>query len=381
MYEILAAKTTKMDDFGGLSSQNKILGAKENVLELKDHFIEMGEVCMVFEKMDQTLYDYIKTSKTGLSLSETKEIMRQLINGLIQLNNAGIIHTDLKPENFLIKKSGDKLMVCICDLGIACLKKDVNRYFKLVSQKIIEDYQDLLEDRKVIRYRELMLMQTEDPTSLSDKEQEEIKRLEKQKEVRQYKLLSKTDEVNEFKKLDKIISDNIGTTEYQSIEGIIGAKYTTSTDIWSAACIMFECLTNNYLFDPHSFVDYNLYDDSDSDNSSTSSTSSSSSSSSSHDEKKILIDQMHLWLMTRTLGEIPRYISRQGDFADDFFNPAGNIKSMPQFLKEKSIAYLLEYDYNFSNAEAKEIEQLLLPMLNYDQEKRINAENALKMFE
>jgi len=372
-------------------SKNK----SDNLLELKDHFTERGgDICMVFNKMDKTLLELIEESKTGLSLPVVKSIMKQILDGIACLHKNGIIHTDLKPENILLKELGpDNYKVCIGDLGSACLNKEVLRRYKLQKQKVIERYEELVEDFKVVKYIQLI---KKDADTRTMPETQELLRLDKNKTIKEFKLLDKTDEVKELKELENRIMDSIGTTEYKSIESIIGADYTISTDIWSIACIMFESLTNDYLFDPHSFCDDISSRDSDSDSDNDiemSSDSEDSDNSEGHnrsdsegsesseikdDENKLLIDQMHLWLMTRTLGEIPKYVSRRGDFAKDFFNNAGNIKRMPQFLKEKSISYTLTYDYNFDKEIADEIEKFMLPMLAYDAEKRISAEKALE---
>jgi serine/threonine protein kinase len=49
---------------------------------------------------------------------------------------------------------------------------------------------------------------------------------------------------------NKKFTDNIQTREYRAPETIIGAEYEANTDIWSFACLIFELLTNNYLFKP-----------------------------------------------------------------------------------------------------------------------------------
>lgn len=48
----------------------------------------------------------------------------------------------------------------------------------------------------------------------------------------------------------KHFTDDITTRQYRSPEVIVGARYCTSTDIWSIACLVFELVTGDYLFDP-----------------------------------------------------------------------------------------------------------------------------------
>jgi serine/threonine-protein kinase SRPK3 len=47
-------------------------------------------------------------------------------------------------------------------------------------------------------------------------------------------------------------TSDVQTRQYRSPEVIIGASYDASCDIWSVACLMFELLTGDYLFDPRS---------------------------------------------------------------------------------------------------------------------------------
>jgi serine/threonine protein kinase len=176
----------------------------------------------------------------------------------------------------------------------------------------------------------------------------------------------------------KHFTDNIGTTEYRSLESIINADYDCAVDIWATACIVFELLTNSYLFDPHSYVDEIEVNGSDDSSSDSSSSDSGSDSSSSDDEDEYLVDQMHLWLIASTLGDIPVYIQRRGELSNEYFHRAGNMRKKPSFIKNISISKKLVKEYNFSEKEADEIEEFLLPMLEFDAEKRATAEEMLK---
>lgn len=48
----------------------------------------------------------------------------------------------------------------------------------------------------------------------------------------------------------KHFTDDIQTRQYRAPEVLLGASYETSVDIWSLACIVFELVTGDLLFDP-----------------------------------------------------------------------------------------------------------------------------------
>ena len=184
---------------------------------------------------------------------------------------------------------------------------------------------------------------------------------------------------------DKHFTNNIGTTEYRSPESLLNMDYNEKIDVWAVACIVFEVLTGDYLFDPHSYFDSDSDEESESpegsdDEESDDDYESDEESDDEDDEISEIIDHIQLYLFHQTLGKIPKYISRQGKYFRDFYNPAGNLKKCPIEIEKnkESISDILRYDYNFNEKDAKEIEEFLLPMLEYDQEKRISAEDALK---
>ena len=50
----------------------------------------------------------------------------------------------------------------------------------------------------------------------------------------------------------KHFTDDIQTRQYRSPEVIMGAKYCTAADMWSLACVIFELVTGDFLFEPRS---------------------------------------------------------------------------------------------------------------------------------
>ena len=61
--------------------------------------------------------------------------------------------------------------------------------------------------------------------------------------------------------IDKHYSDVIQTREYRSPEVILEGEYDESADLWSLACMVFELITGDYLFDPKKGKTYKKNDD------------------------------------------------------------------------------------------------------------------------
>lgn len=61
--------------------------------------------------------------------------------------------------------------------------------------------------------------------------------------------------------IDKHYSDVIQTREYRSPEVLLEGEYDETADIWSLACMIFELITGDYLFDPKKGKTFKKNDD------------------------------------------------------------------------------------------------------------------------
>ncbi|XP_055883878.1 SRSF protein kinase 3-like isoform X2 [Biomphalaria glabrata] len=141
-------------------------------------------------------------------------------------------------------------------------------------------------------------------------------------------------------------TEDIQTRQYRCLEVLIGAGYDTPADIWSTACMAFELATGDYLFEPHSGEDYTR-------------------------------DEDHLAHIIELVGPIPRNIALSGKYSREFFNRKGELRHISK-LKPWGLVEVLTEKYEWSEKEAREFSEFLLPMLVFDPAERATAAECLK---
>lgn len=145
--------------------------------------------------------------------------------------------------------------------------------------------------------------------------------------------------------VDRHFSDDIQTRQYRSPETIINAGYDTSADIWSLACMVFELVTGDYLFDPKASDEYPR-------------------------------DEDHLALFVELLGQMPLKLVGKGRRSSTYFNRRGELRHIKS-LRYWGLSDVLQQKYHMHAVEARNLASFLLPMLQLLPEERITAQNAL----
>merc|ERR1719235_2220079 len=145
--------------------------------------------------------------------------------------------------------------------------------------------------------------------------------------------------------VDRHFSDEIQTRQYRAPEVIINSGYDTSTDIWSLACIIFELVTGDYLFDPKASEEYPR-------------------------------DEDHLALFTELLGPMPGALIARGRRSPTYFNRKGDLRHIKS-LRFWGLDDVLQQKYHMHPYEAKNLASFLLPMLKLAPEERSSAQQLL----
>jgi serine/threonine-protein kinase SRPK3 len=144
----------------------------------------------------------------------------------------------------------------------------------------------------------------------------------------------------------KHFTDDIQTRQYRSPEVLLGAHYGTSADMWSMACIVFELITGDLLFDPHAGKSWDREED-------------------------------HLAMICELLGNFPRNVSQTGTRASEYFTRKGELRHI-HHLKYWHLQDVLRDKYKLSDYDSVEIANFLESALEINPEKRATALQCLK---
>lgn len=87
-----------------------------NVILLKEVIREENHLYLVFEHMEENLYQLIRSQLNGFHESTIQKIVYQILNGLAYIHRHGFFHRDIKPENLLCRNEGQ--IIKIADFGL-----------------------------------------------------------------------------------------------------------------------------------------------------------------------------------------------------------------------------------------------------------------------
>jgi homeodomain interacting protein kinase len=74
-----------------------------NLVRAYEVFQHKHHTCLVFEMLEQNLYDFLKQNKfSPLPLKCIRPVVQQVLFALSKLKKLGLIHADLKPENIML---------------------------------------------------------------------------------------------------------------------------------------------------------------------------------------------------------------------------------------------------------------------------------------
>jgi serine/threonine protein kinase len=184
-------------------------------------------LCAEMDLCGYSLYDIIKLFRdTGMRPSEDYfyQVTKNIIKILNGIHDKGYIHSDIKPENILLKKPSyviysiiTKIKNCMKGSFIKINKKNVNDFIKKIKTEINKDNENNLENEyKYIFDGNYDVIICDMGTTI------------------------KPNSSALYKKY---------TIYYRAPETILYLPYDKTYDYWSLGCTIYEILTNTILFD------------------------------------------------------------------------------------------------------------------------------------
>lgn len=144
--------------------------------------------------------------------------------------------------------------------------------------------------------------------------------------------------------VDHHFTRDIQTRQYRSPEVILGGEYDSTVDIWSCACMIFELITGDFLFQPK-------------------------------DSSRFGKNADHIAQIIELVGHFPKSLMR-GRYVDEIFNRRGEIRGIKE-LNLWPLDEVLVEKYHMDPLEARLLSDFLLPMLEIDPRRRATAQECL----
>ncbi|TIA89001.1 hypothetical protein E3P99_02291 [Wallemia hederae] len=144
--------------------------------------------------------------------------------------------------------------------------------------------------------------------------------------------------------IDHHFTNDIQTRQYRCPEVILGGQWGPSADLWSTACMIFELITGDYLFDPQSGTKYGKDDD-------------------------------HMAQVMELLGNMPKELIT-GKYSLDLFNRRAELRRIHK-LRYWPLDRVLREKYLMTAEEANVLTSFLLPMLDLNPDTRVRPRDLL----
>ncbi len=280
----------------------------DNICHIKEHFMydidgDEEQLIIVFELMACTVFDLLRNGKYyhGLPYKVVQKIVKQVSHTLRIIHREGYIHTDIKPENLLVKGENPKIKE-LCDKFKSYNVKD--KYNRQIGkdkhkqkwanldielmEEIIDDILDkilpdedacsVVEETASVVEEEIDTSVEEEIDTSKDVDATDTDSTDSRMSVSFVSVGSMASdnetelvEIIDNKYVENIVvkigdlgtvlknkkSFSIQTRHYRAPEIILHYKCTDMLDIWSLGCLIYELLTGKTLFSPNKTLENN----------------------------------------------------------------------------------------------------------------------------
>lgn len=358
---------------------NNIDNENSRVVKLYDSFVKGQTNHLIYELLGCTLLEVFKVfndddeeesldsheeesldnesegSYETIPMNGIKRITKDILKGLHEAHSKKIIHTDLKPENIMLNIESPRVEI----IKEWFLKQNPSQILiDLITNELPDNFLELDKNKRKGQKKKAKLRALNKFKTLFNQD-----RLRKaiDKSPKRDGLLDDIEKLQEFLNNDviakivdfgngeiegELIQEEIALRCYRCPENIINEDYDVKSDIWVVGCMCYELITGEYLFDiPRK-------------------------------KKSIDRNREHLRQMYEVLGKMPKYLTENCDFGEDYFDQKGRIIKNKDY-DHVPIDDILVTEFNFTDIDADNTSGFLKKLLEYDPKKRFSARQCL----